>query len=436
MWVFIGSFSFAQGEEMEQLFEEAIDYINCAFAKQSLRDQPDKVLLSKFYHRFPTCGTTENTDRTTDFFTDLMKFFQNNNLKSNQRLATSINNYKRTFDDEFGEELAAGDVVDTEDIVSLIDKIFQLPDIRKFNQNHPNTFGHLQREIQQGVSKILAGSKNDVEPVVRDYTNDETMDETTTAPESSRPIYPSSDFSNDYNERLFFRVVQNSAISRKSLLGLFVLIVFGLVGFFVIKNLSPQYPNNTSYPDLEIDHKATNKMMEKLMEEVKTLKKQNVNLKEEIEVLRFRVKDLQKKKETLPPPPPIPTTLKELVTSKPKPKPPAPSAPILKNFFMPIPSSTGIFSARDSHPNFKRRTSVYKFHIISDDGTQAEFEIHHDIATMIRALDEADTYLKPVCRSSSILPISATKIITVEKGIANLEYNEWKVIKKAVIRYQ
>ena len=102
---------------------------------------------------------------------------------------------------------------------------------------------------------------------------------------------------------------------------------------------------------------------------------------------------------------------------------------------MPKPSQNGAFSVRKGRTDFKRGESVYKFDIISDDNRQAEFAIYRDIATMIRAIDNVEAYLKPVCRSNAILHISATKIITIEKGLAILEDHEWRVVKKAVIKY-
>ena len=102
---------------------------------------------------------------------------------------------------------------------------------------------------------------------------------------------------------------------------------------------------------------------------------------------------------------------------------------------MAIPNENGNFDTTQVSDIFKRPNSVYEFSIISKDGNQAEFNVYDDIATMIRALDNFDKYIKPACRSNRILHKNATKIITDTKGLAIKEGNSWRVIEKAIIRY-
>ena len=52
-----------------------------------------------------------------------------------------------------------------------------------------------------------------------------------------------------------------------------------------------------------------------------------------------------------------------------------------------------------------------------------------------RILNSEEAYLKPACESVNSLDFSALQITNIQKGIAIKEGNSWKVIKKAIIRY-
>ena len=100
-------------------------------------------------------------------------------------------------------------------------------------------------------------------------------------------------------------------------------------------------------------------------------------------------------------------------------------------FFMIYPNKNGIFPQ-----NAKRKTkenTTYIFYPINDN--QSEFEISYDSEMLGRILNSEEAYLKPACESVNSLDFSALQITNIQKGIAIKEGNTWKVIKKAIIRY-
>lgn len=202
----------------------------------------------------------------------------------------------------------------------------------------------------------------------------------------------------------------------------------------------PTYTVNENYQSLQIDDNATKKLLEKLTTQVKELRHENNSLKEELEVLSFRIANLdqpleiektaietihEKIENSIDEIDQVPEFIPEEIIE----------SIILKEFYLPIPNPEGDFNADDAIENFKRAESVYQFRLLGDSTTEAEFKICDDVATMIRALDNPDVYLKPACRSNAIIPISATKILTDENGLVIFKNGEWNIVRKALIRY-
>ena len=100
-------------------------------------------------------------------------------------------------------------------------------------------------------------------------------------------------------------------------------------------------------------------------------------------------------------------------------------------FFMIYPNKNGVFPQ-----NAKRKTkenTTYIFYPIND--KQSEFEISYDSEMLGRILNSEEAYIKPACESMNSLDFSALQITNIQKGIAVKDGNSWKVIKKAIIRY-
>ncbi len=100
-------------------------------------------------------------------------------------------------------------------------------------------------------------------------------------------------------------------------------------------------------------------------------------------------------------------------------------------FYMIYPNKNGIFPQ-----NAKRKSkenTTYIFYPINE--YQSEFEISYDSEMLGRILNSEDAYLKPACDSINSLDFSALQITNIQRGQAIKEGNSWKVVKKAIIRY-
>jgi hypothetical protein len=100
-------------------------------------------------------------------------------------------------------------------------------------------------------------------------------------------------------------------------------------------------------------------------------------------------------------------------------------------FYMIYPNKNGIFPQNAKRKN--KENTTYVFYPINE--YQSEFEISYDSEMLGRILNSEDAYLKPACDSINSLDFSALQITNIQKGQAIKEGNSWKVVKKAIIRY-
>ncbi len=441
---------FGQGDKAR--FFRAVDIISCEFAYQSIKDQKDSPFLSDYQASFPDCGQ----ELAGAFYSELTTFLRDKDLTATLKLCNGINNFKNRYETEF----ATKDASDYEDVNSVLTKIFNQASIQSFKSRHRNTYNGLMSRIGNEIL-ALYGQTNDVvmvdeeetrepsrpqpqpKPIVPQPRNTETIVDNTTdefdandfTPLPRRDRITDEDFRPIRTERPF--------IGKRELFWLFAMMIFGLFGFYFVKNAVPQ-----RYDGPLIAEEETMSLLKTLKKEMSKLQEHNDSLEEEVTRLKFRIQQFQEKNiiydppnlskksieahkandDEQPPVPPIP--LEEEIQL-----PPPVKTLISTTFFMPLPSTNGTFQGSLAENEFRRAESVYRFEITNDEGTMAVFTVHDDIATMIRALDDPDRYLKPACRSNSIPHISATKILTDKKGLAIKDGNDWKVQRKAIIRY-
>lgn len=103
-------------------------------------------------------------------------------------------------------------------------------------------------------------------------------------------------------------------------------------------------------------------------------------------------------------------------------------------FFMPSPAKGGVFKTEYQSTSFIATESVYRFELLSP--SEAKFTFYNDRATVSRALNNYDTYLKPVCKSLNDLNPNAAQIITQVPGTAYLHGDTWKVKERALVYYE
>lgn len=100
-------------------------------------------------------------------------------------------------------------------------------------------------------------------------------------------------------------------------------------------------------------------------------------------------------------------------------------------FYLSAPSPDGIFSNSSRTNEYKPNASVYKFELTGSDS--AEFEVEEKASSF--ALMNPEVSLAPACENFFI-PKDVTKIKTAKRGKALLVNGDWKVIQKALVKFE
>ncbi len=104
-------------------------------------------------------------------------------------------------------------------------------------------------------------------------------------------------------------------------------------------------------------------------------------------------------------------------------------------FYLPPPSDEGVFDAGQSSP-VPTSTTAYKFSTSTKKPGEATFRFEAQQNRVERLITYQHFYIKPVCESiDEVLP-GQTSIVNVTDGVAMLENGQWRVTKKALIKYQ
>jgi hypothetical protein len=394
------------------------------------------------------------------FNTALQSFLSRRRLINNIKLATFINALKTRYNSEYSRDQMYKLVVDT---------LMNTQTLISFKNSHQGTFSVVEKQVEQQIFELFRIADRDAdldnvrvnEGEVTTFTDSNEIDENyqnldggkrsnneLVTDSEQKKKKPTSDRTVSLTEPSFFDKY------RWHILG--ILLIAGLGYYWFTRSSSsfsgisnPLATNNVS----ERPKKKTGEM-QSLSSQLEDMKKSEIDLQEQITQLQFKVEKFEKLLNDKG----IDTsTIEEeeliedvvfddieegeidnnIIDDDDLDKSLIGAVDMTKgtHFFLSIPNADGVFDGNQATDEFKRPYSVYVFTVISDDGKQAEFKIHEDIATMIRALDNFDEYLRPACRSGSILHKNATKIITSENGLAIKEDGDWKVVTKAVIHY-
>lgn len=454
-----GSTSLQAQDVDKQTFDEAIDYLNCRIAELSMADQRGRPHYVAFRNQMVQCDLSEIKG---SFHTTLQAFLSRRRLVKSMQLATFIDALKIRYKSDYSRENMYKLVVDT---------LMNSQTLLDFKQKHQLTISAVETQVQQQIYELFRVADRDAdidnvrvnEGEVSTFTDSSEIDDNyqnldggkrsnnelvTDSEEKDKE--PEGDRTVSLTEPTFFDNY------RWHILG--ILMIAGLGYYWFTRSSSPF----TSIKNpLATDNRGkgnpriSNDEVQNLRNQLEEMKQSEIDLQEQITQLQFKV---EKFAELLNDKGVDTTTIIEeeeliedvafddieedvidnnLIDDDDLEKSLIGTVDMAKgaNFFLPIPNAEGIFDGNQATDEFKRPHSVYIFTVISDDGKQAEFKIHEDIATMIRALDNFDDYLRPACRSGSILHKNATKIITSENGLAIQEDGKWKVVTKAVIHY-
>ena len=459
--------AFSQNVE-KQKYTAVIDYINCKCTELSFKDQPRQPNLQSFQKITNYCDIRE---LNSDFYQNvLIKYLNDKGLFKNEVLAKGINTYKVEYKSNYTPEELGKFVVDT---------LMRKRGMTTFKGKHQLSYPTLEAQIRKTTFEYLGYKKNTNVAVNNEaevvgetksfmdstktdkYIHQDGGDKANSEVEIDEMEESERDYDHNYEEE-----EHKSVFEKYRGYLLFGIIGIGLALYWMnrfgggyLATIFQSKQNQTeSQTSMQGDFK-------KVKEQLTELRITSISIQEEMNRLRFRFNELESKVEGRYSAEPLSQEdielEKEDFEAIDMSKESSSGDDILFNyddvnqdaidddidptsseytgigmiFFMSIPNENGKFDATQVSDVFKRPRSVYEFSITSKDGNQAEFSIYDDIATMIRALDNFDEYIKPACRSNSILHKNATKVITEQKGFAIKKGNSWRVIEKAIIRY-
>ena len=109
---------------------------------------------------------------------------------------------------------------------------------------------------------------------------------------------------------------------------------------------------------------------------------------------------------------------------------------VLETFYMSRPKPEGSFSDKSKAYKFDPHKSVYEFKLIDRDPGIAKFTFLNNEKNILLAKSSSESFIEPACEIREEINENSTTVVTQEFGQANLEGENWVVVKKAVISFQ
>ncbi|MBC7570997.1 MAG: hypothetical protein H7319_14860 [Spirosoma sp.] len=123
-------------------------------------------------------------------------------------------------------------------------------------------------------------------------------------------------------------------------------------------------------------------------------------------------------------------------TAEPTPAlPQTPEPPRDEVLYFPPPSPAGIFDGAQQNDRISPE-SAYRFEVRSQTPDQAQFRFEAETGRVARFLTYRNYMIEPACDSENSYASQYTRIITQREGEAVRENGGWRVVKKALIRYE
>jgi len=114
---------------------------------------------------------------------------------------------------------------------------------------------------------------------------------------------------------------------------------------------------------------------------------------------------------------------------------PVPTPPRDEVLYFPPPSPAGIFDGAQQNDRISPE-SAYRFEVRSQTPDQAQFRFEAEPGRVARFLTYRNYMIEPACDSENSYASQYTRIITQREGEAVRENGGWRVVKKALIRYE
>lgn len=103
--------------------------------------------------------------------------------------------------------------------------------------------------------------------------------------------------------------------------------------------------------------------------------------------------------------------------------------------FFPAPNSGGYFQGSTGSKQFRPGEHIFLFEFVGGDSGQAKYKVFEDRDSMKYAINYNDAILKAACEIENLMFQNPSKIINVTSGEVIKQGDDWKIVKKAVIRY-
>lgn len=421
-------------------YDRAIDYLNCRIAELSVKDQPGQPHLAAFAEQTQRCDLDAFRG---DFYKTLQAFYAQRPLAKSQQLAAFIQAFKTRHRPDYDSKQLFRYVVDT---------LMKEAPIETFAQRHAVTYPAVQSDLSSYIYNLFTNA----EPAAPIDENDALTGRDRTFGNDTADTYIHQDGGNA-NDELIVEEDPKPATSSDlydnaikpwwyTLRWLLAAVVLSLLLLALAWRFKwwQRIENQITRRQLSPEQAAA---FQQLQHKIAEVEAQNVSLQEEVSMLRQRILSHEQKNnaqfedaeyEVID----DPDAQKSSFTwvSETESTSEIPQAVDLENlttgnqFFMPIPNAQGEFDGTKANTSFQRLQSAYKFTVTDSDGQQAHFQLVDDIATMVRALENYDEYIRPACRTTMIPPKIATRVITEEPGLAIRDGKEWHLVSKAVIR--
>lgn len=103
--------------------------------------------------------------------------------------------------------------------------------------------------------------------------------------------------------------------------------------------------------------------------------------------------------------------------------------------FFPAPNSVGYFQGSTGSKQFRPGEHIFLFEFIAANPGQANFKVFEDRDSMKYAINYNDAILKAACEIENLMFQNPSKIINITPGEVIKQGDDWKIVKKAFIRY-
>ncbi|MGB0861672.1 MAG: hypothetical protein ACPG19_11735 [Saprospiraceae bacterium] len=419
----------------QQDYEELVDEIICEFTTLSLKEQKGQIHYKTFQ--------TEIVNQRFCNYYKIRPFLRDRTpipTKTLEIVNILHNEYKSGYDQSKSNN---------QHYLTLIN-IFDEEKIQVFAENHPTSYPGFKTDLEGYIREVLNLDIN-VEPDVIAITSEEDLDTTTEAVAEREIIQPTVSIPEPYST--------NSNSSQWLFWGL-LLILLAIIAYFIYGFLMKNKGRKTNYAATNTDssnkgsalqnkvdeqkekleglmgevenlHNQLNKFAEMSPDDFKAYKEkqepaqeESEESKEEEEGEKEVVTELIEEEET-----PVTTLsdeIPDLTNVKFRVRP--------EHFYMPAPNAEGSFETNTWKSNFEASESVYSFEMIG--ATEAKFHFYDNENAVLRAFNDQDKYIYPVCKPLNEYNEGATKIITQVPGIVFKDGDEWKLKEKALIYFE